>query len=469
MKNRLSVITMLLVLSLFLFSTEIVMSQASDAAVLQEATKTPSEITSKADMLFPTVVFQGAELEAVLQFFAKTGEVNFVVDPGVTGTVNLNLREVTWGTALTSILNTFELVITQEGNTYRVQLVQDYRQKFVDEISYQETQKNLLPLVLRIIQLKYTDASTMSGIISKALSPRAKMVIDDRTNSLIINDINESFREVDSLITALDVEPMQVRITTKIVQIDKDFMEEFGVAWDISGGPRIMPEDGRQVGYPYPDGASYQRTDLTQPDDQYLHTGVFLPGAATQMGRFRWGIITGDYDLGVEISAQEADGRVKVIDGQEIVVLNNEQASIGSSQEIQVCHLDEAGNTVCEFVAANINLNVQPQITGDGRIIMPVDISRDSWTAGGGRESKHANTKVIIDNSQTLAIGAMTLQNVTESEKGVPVLRHIPLLGRLFNYNTKTEREYEIVLFITPEIISTIADDYGGVIYELHE
>ncbi len=391
----------------------------------------PSEVTDKSDKMFPKLVFQDADIDAVLQFFAEMGDINFVIDPPVTGKVNLKLYNVSWETGLTSILNTFDLVITRDANIFRIQKLVDYRKQITDMRDYNIKQKELLPLETKIISLNYADASSMVEILKQAMSDRGEIIIDTRTNSLIIKDIRENFPKIDSLALALDSETPQIRVSAKIISVDKNHIQELGIAWGASG------------------------SDI-QPDEQSVSIDV-APVKAVPMGSVKWGIVPGDYDIQAEISAMVSDNIGEIIDNPEIVTLDNQEASLKSGDQVPVSYVDEAGNIVTAYYNAGVELIVKPHITSENRIAMSVSITKNDYSPGESGQyiitERKAITNCIVDNHGALVIGGITTKGLTTTNSGVPVLKDLPILGRLFRYDSSDETNKELVIYITPHIV----------------
>ena len=401
----------------------------------------PGEISYKADKVFPKIVFQDADLRAVLQFFAEMGDVNFVLDPAVSGKVNLRLQDVSWETGLMSVLNTFDLIITKEGNTYRVLKLSDYRKQINDARTYDKKQKELLPLETKIIALNYADANSMVSIVQQAMSERGEVIVDSRTNSLIIKDIAESFPKIDSLTLMLDTETPQILVSAKIISVDKTFIQELGVAWGATGSG-------------------------IQPDEQTVSMDVKSPQPAGG-GVIQWGIVSGDYNINAQISAMVTDNNAEIVDNPEIVTLDNQTATLRSGDQVPVSFMDEAGNIITEYYNAGVELTVKPHVTSENRIALMVDVSKNEYTPGSAGQyiikERQATTNCIVDNHGSLVIGGISTEGVTTANSGVPVLKDLPILGRLFRYDSEDKSNKTLVIYVTPHIIvpeSESVDNY---------
>ncbi len=391
----------------------------------------PRNVTNQADKIFPKLIFQEADVKAVLQFFAETGNVNFVIDPAVSGKVNLKLYEISWETGLSSVLNTFDLVITRDGNIYRVQTLADYRKQITEARNYNKQQKELLPLETKIVELNYADASNMTEVLRQAMSDRGEIIVDSRTNSLIIKDIREVFPRIDSLTMALDTETPQIRVSAKIVNVDKNYIRQLGVVWGASGSG-------------------------IAPDNQNVSIDV-TPTSPAAMGRIKWGIISGDYNIDAQISAMVSDNVGEVVDNPEIVTLDNQEATLRSGDQVPVSVLDEAGNIVTIYYNAGVELTVKPHVTSSNRVAMDVKVTKNDYREGASGQyiiiEREAKTTCIVDNGGALVIGGISSKGLSTTNSGVPVLKDLPILGRLFRYDSQDKSNTELVVYITPHII----------------
>ncbi|MGC9314448.1 MAG: secretin N-terminal domain-containing protein, partial [bacterium] len=424
--------TIFIIASILILSTGVFAQKESVPFVLESEPTlvAPKDVTQHAGKLFPKLVFQEANIRAVLQFFAETGDVNFVIDPPVDAKVNLKLYDITWETGLTSILNTYELVITRDGNVFRVQNLEDYRQRITDARDYNKKQQELLPLETKIVVLNYADASNMTQVIQQAMSERGEIIVDSRTNSLIIKDIRETFPKIDSLTLALDTETPQIRVSAKIVNVDKNYIRQLGVQWGATG-------------------------NNVQPYDQSVGIDV-SPTTPPPMGSVRWGIVSGDYNINAEINAMVSDNVGEVVDNPEIVTLDNQEAKLKSGDQVPVSMLDEAGNIVTVYYNAGVELTVKPHVTSQNRVALDVKVTKNDYREGTSGQyiiiEREATTSCIVDNGGALVIGGISSKGVSKTNSGVPVLKDLPILGRLFRYDSTDKTDTELVIYITPHI-----------------
>lgn len=412
---------------------------------LEEGVTDANKISPHGDRVFPQIVFQAADIKAVVNFFAESGDINIIIDNRIQGTVDLKLRNVTWATAFQSIINTFGLTLIKEGNTYRAMRLSDYRKDILDERDYQYSKQALIPRDTQIFTLSYADANAMADVLRGALTERGRLVVDGRTNSIVINDIPEIFARVESLIVFLDTETPQIRVSAKILNVDKELLDELGIAWEVGAG---VSQGIATTG----------RTGNIPPNDQYVSLGVRAQeiGVADQLGAFRWGIVSGDYDIGASIAALTSNNRGRIVDNPEIVTLDNLEAEIMSGVKIPINTVDEAGNVVTTLYDVGVTLRVRPHITSQGRVSLELYIERNSYqpaTSGYSIVSRWAKTNVIIDDGGALVIGGLSTQDTKKLLRGVPVLKDLPVIGRLFRYEREQNSESELVIFVTPYTI----------------
>ncbi|HHS51047.1 MAG TPA: hypothetical protein ENN07_08030 [candidate division Zixibacteria bacterium] len=442
MKRRISIIAIVFAVMIVLFAQDI---DQTTLDRLEQGVTDASRISPHGDRVFPQIVFQSADIKAVINFFAETGDVNIIVDSRITGTVDLKLRDVTWATAFQSIINSFNLTLIQEGNTYRAMRLSDYRKDIIDERDFHREAQRLIPRDTRVFMLSNADANAMAEVLQGALTDGGRLVIDGRTNSVIVNDIPETFARIEELISRLDVETPQIRVSARILSVDKEHLNALGVSWEIGAGI--------SQGI-----ATQNRTGNIPPHDQYVSLGVRGQelGVVDQLGSFRWGIVSGDYDIGASIAALTSNNKGKIVDSPEIVTVDNVEAEIMSGVSIPINTVDEAGNVVTVFYDVGVSLKVKPHITSVGRVSLDLHIERNSYqpaATGYSIVSRWARTSVIVDDGGALIIGGLTTHDTKNVERGVPVLKDLPLIGRLFRYESESTSETELVIFVTPYTI----------------
>lgn len=379
---------------------------------------------------FSVLDFQAASLQAVFQFLAETGNINIIVDPAVKGTVTMRLKDISWQDVMDIILETYGLVGIKEKNYVRVMYKSDYFKSEVAERQYEEQKRELEELQMKILKINYATASEIASSVQGVLSSRGSVTVDQRTNSIIVRDIPQVFKKVEDLIAELDKPTKQIRISAKIMLIDSNYLNELGIRW---AAEKITTQPGGRV-------SAASEANLV----------------AAKLASFTWGVVSGEYDLVTSLAAIISNNKGQIIDHPEIITLDNKTATIYSGERIPINTLDEAGNVITVFYETGTKLEVTPHITSENRILMHLKPERSAYnpTAGGFTIiTRNAETNLLVGDKETVVIGGLTSQETQVAEKGVPLLKDIPLIGRLFRYNSKSVISKDLVIFITPEIL----------------
>jgi type IV pilus secretin PilQ/predicted competence protein len=408
--------------------------------------------------------FQGADLRAVLRTFSEISGLNIVIDPAVTGSVDVALRDVPWDQALDLILRANKLGYVVEGTIVRIAPLsvladeEAQRRKLADE--------QALAGQLRVLtkSLSYAKAEQLRDLLTKsALSQRGTVQVDPRTNTLIITDLADRLATASDLIASLDRPEPQVEIEARIVQTTKSYARKLGVQWGFNG--RVDPALGNTTALAFPNsgslggttgasvtGAPQQGTGSTAPNA--VNLGV--PGATTAVG-LALGSINGSFNLDVALSALETSGNGRILSTPRVSTQNNVEAEITQGTQIPIQTV--ANNTVTvTFKDAALTLKVTPQITAAGTVIMKIALENgqaDFTKAINGIppiNTQRASTQVLVSDGQTTVIGGIVLSTQQVQNDRTPGLGSIPLLRWLFKRDATTEDSSELLIFITPRI-----------------
>lgn len=380
---------------------------------------------------FDKLVFQDADIKAVFALLADTANVNIVVDPDLKVKVNLRLENVSWCQFYGLLLDLYNLrSVTKEGYFYVLSNDKYWTQRFgvIDNIN---KEKQLKKRETRIFRVENVPASQLVEPVQTAMSSNGKIVVDDASNSLIISDLPENFPAIEAMIDSLDVLGRQIEITCQIVQIDKSTLDELGVNW------QVQKVDG----------------ELTASANMNQVGGA---GAAASMGNFTWGIISGDYQFNMRLSAIISEGKGRVLDQPHIITMDNLQAEIFSGKQIPINTQDEAGNIITQMVSIGTRLTVTPRITKDDKITLELNVERSGYAyAAGGFEitTRSAKTTLNVKSGDIVVIGGLVTNEKQETDYGVPLIRDLPLIGRLFRFKSHTINTSVITIFITPTIL----------------
>lgn len=406
-------------------------------------------VFSQQDQVFNNLTFQHANIRAVFQFLAETGNLNIVVDPTVSGSITLQLKNISWQKVMDIILETFDLTSIPNQGYVRIMRTEDYQNELLSDREFLEKQKDLLDLETRVIKINNATADEVAPSVQPALSKRGQITVDQRSNSLIIKELPGNFPNVMALINSLDKETGQLKISGKYMLIDSDFMRELGVRWkaqQLEQDKDLVDVEKLPAAEKVTDG---ERMELFSETDL----------VATQLGQFRWGIISGNFNLEAQISAMTSNGKGRIIDHPEIITLDNMEAEIYSGEKVPIFTMTEAGNATATFYTTGTKLTVTPHITSEDRILMKLTCERSAFapSAAGGVTftilTKNANTNVLVSDGETIVIGGLTTQDTKTIESGVPFFKDLPLIGKLFKYNRETTTTADLVFFITPEIL----------------
>ena len=434
--------------------------------------------------------FQNIEVRALLQVIADFTNFNVVTSDTVTGTVTLRLKDVPWDQALDIIMQSKGLGVRKTGNVLWIAPKDELAAKEQVELEAKKKIAELEPLRTQSFQLNYTKAedvargltgqmqssSTGGGTqtqTSRILTPRGSVVWESRTNQLFVSDIPSKLEEIQALIAKIDIPVRQVLIEARIVEAEDTFGRTLGVklgAVDLRGltggipGYKLGGGNYVQIGGNYV-SASKQLGLMEEKIDVVETQMVNLPANASALGSQSAATIalslfspTANRLLNLELSALEADGKGKIVSSPRVITSDQTKAVIEQGEEIPYQVATSSGATSIQFKKASLRLEVTPQITPEGSVIMNLDVSKDSrgtlTTAGPAINTKHAQTQVLVENGGTVVIGGIFTQNDRTDVNKVPLLGDVPVLGHLFRNTTRVSNKTELLIFITPKIVT---------------
>ena len=411
--------------------------------------------------------FQNADLRAVLRTFAEISELNIVIDPQVDGAVDVSLTDVPWDQALDIILRSNQLGYVVDGAVVRIAPLAMLAEEQAQRRALAEEQALSGTLIVLTRTLSYARAADMVGLMTPLLSTRGTVQVDERTNTMIITDLQERLGPVDELLVTLDRAEPQVEIEARIIQAGRDFARAIGVQWGITG--RVAPDLGNTTPLTFPNrgGVSGRlgtqgpadRGDARALETENAGTAVNLAAeAATSAFGVTLGSVDGSMNLDIALSAAESDGQVKLLSHPRVTTQNNVTAEIVQGDQIPIQVVSNNTVTVT-FQDAALSLRVTPQITAADTVIMQIEIQNDF--ADFSREiqgippivTQRASTTVQVANGDTTVIGGIFESERNSSNSRVPLLHRIPLLGWLFKSRSERESTDELLIFLTPRII----------------
>jgi type IV pilus assembly protein PilQ len=404
---------------------------------------------------------QDADIEHVLRLISEVAGYDLILDQEVSGTISLKLDSVPWDQALDLVLMQKSLGMVQQGNILRVAPVQTL-QKEQEQIlkarrsslQAQKSKQDLAPLHTEYIQINYAKSPDLQKSVQKFLSDRGEISHDAKTNQLIVSDTAQAIDKVRSVVRKLDRAERQVLIEARLVYATDEFQRSMGIKW--GGGQSSTHSGGKYVSGIY--GSQGGTEPIADPDFSGYAVNLPIQGASTfGLGAF-FSKITGNemYTLDAKLDLGESQGQVNTISSPRVVTLNNQLAEITQGTKIATKNESESGGTTTEYVDATLKLAVTPQITPDNTLILELDISDDSPVTGGEDiETRSLQTRLFVDNDQTVVIGGVQQLNQSNVQDRVPGLARIPLLGWLFKNEYKTRTKRELLIFIRPHILQS--------------
>lgn len=395
-----------------------------------------------------------ADVKALLQQIAIATNKNVVVSSDVQGAITLRLNNVTADQAITAIVSAQGLSQRNNGGVITITALQQ-----------ESEQQALAPLQSRLIQINYAKASELANLLENGedsiLSSRGRVSFDERTNTLIVHDTQDRLRQLMPLMRKLDRPVQQVLIESRIVIARSDFSEELGVRFGASA------QSGRLTTSGSLNGADNIRGGIGfDPGSPSDRVNVNLP-VANPAGGVAFSLLGADYLIDLELSALQAEGRGEVISTPRLITANQRQASIEQGVEIPFFSASQNGTNV-QFRRAVLELNVRPQITPDGRVVLDLIVNKDSvgravptGIAEGSTaptiDTRQIQTQVLVKNGETIVLGGIQEYSRSDLETKVPFLGDLPILGNLFRSTSEGNDRAELLIFVTP----TIVDDRG--------
>ncbi|PZP35728.1 MAG: type IV pilus secretin PilQ [Roseateles depolymerans] len=454
--------------------------------------------------------FQNIEVRALLQVIADFTNFNVVTSDTVTGTVTLRLKDVPWDQALDIIMQAKGLGLKKSGNVLWIAPKEELATKEKLELEAKAAIAQLEPLRTQAFQLNYVKAQDIAngltgqnigssgsgsgsggssnsgsgtGTGTRILSPRGSVISESRTNQLFVSDIPSKLEEIQAMITKIDIPVRQVLIEARIVEANDTFGRALGVklgAQDLRGqqggipGYSVGGGNYVTIGNNY-NGVGYQTNQpgSTAPSNG-ASTGAYnnsqfvnlaantssdaFAGATAATVALSLFSATANRFLNLELSALESDGKGKIVSSPRVITADQVKALIEQGEELPYQVATSSGATSISFRKASLKLEVTPQITPEGSVILAVDINKDSrgtlTPQGYSINTKHVNTQVLVENGGTVVIGGIYTTDEAETVNKVPLLGDVPVLGNLFKNKTRTSSKTELLIFLTPKVVN---------------
>ena len=418
-----------------------------------------------------TLNFQDIDVRSVLQLLADTSGQNIVVSDSVNGNLTLRLQNVPWDQALDIVLRTKGLDKRRQDNVIIIGPTEELATREKAELAAHKEVQELSPTHTEFMQVNYAKVADLAKLIKTTntkdsmLSPRGSLSVDERTNTLLVQDTSDKLSDIRRLVQTLDVPVKQVLIEARIVIVSDTFERDLGARFGVStaqqNGPGgLLSVSGNGAGANSILGTGLGGASLTGTtlDNRYQ---VNTPAANTN-GSIGISLLGGSYLVDLELSAAQNEGKSETISSPRVITANQKQATIMQGVEIPYQESASSGATTTQFKDAVLKLKVTPLITPDNRVILDLDVSDDSvgqqvTSATGGSvpsiDTRQIITQVLVNDGQTVVLGGILDTTKSKSANKVPFFGDIPFLGALFRSTTDINNKTELLIFITPKIL----------------
>lgn len=401
--------------------------------------------------------FQDIQVRAVLQLIADYTGINMVTSDTVGGSITLRLQNVPWDQALDIILRTKGLDKRQNGNVMLIAPADEIAARERLTLESQKQQEELVQLRSEFIQINYAKATEIATLLKAKenvlLSDRGQVSVDDRTNTLLVQDTPRKLDELRNMIRTLDIPVRQVLIESRIVVANDDFSRELGVRFGVSDKNSQSGLSGT-----LPGAESMRNTGTANLLDR-LNVNMPVQAAAGSLG-FQITSLTDGTILDLELSALEAEGKGEVISSPRVLTSNQRESYIEAGTEIPYLQSSSAGNTNVTFKKAVLGLTVKPQITPDDNVILDLTVTKDSrgeeTIRGPAINTNKVGTQVLVRNGQTVVLGGIYEEETGNNVRKVPFLGDLPGIGFLFRTTENLAKKKELMVFVTPKIVKDL-------------
>ena len=434
----------------------------------KEVEERKNEFTYVGDRI--SLNFQDIEIRAVLQLIADFTELNLVASDTVQGRITLRLQNVPWDQALELVLKTKGLDKRQIGNVLMVAPAAEIAERERQQIEANKQIAELAPLQSEFVRIRYANAANVVELFQAGseeggslISPRGSVIVEPRTNSLIITETAPKLAEIRGLIELVDIPIRQVMIEARIVIAQSDATKNLGIEW---GGAYLNTNNDNITSV---SGNTDNVVNLNQSVINGTQPQVDYPGAllvdlgVTRSSGFAVGFTSGDLFLTAELSALEAAGEGEVVSQPKVITGDKQQASIKSGTEVPYQESSASGETTTSFKDAVLSLEVTPNITPDDRIMLELQVNQDSIgelvpSGQGGFipsiDTTQLNTQVLVGNGETVVLGGVFKTEDIESVNKVPFFGDLPYIGAFFRNESTSSKKTETLIFITPRILA---------------
>jgi type IV pilus assembly protein PilQ len=392
-----------------------------------------------------SLTLKDADIKDVLRTFADLTGLNMAIDPGVSGSVTVDFVDVPWDQALDLILRQNNLTFILEGNVMRVGTVSRMAEEAAAQRTLEEADRLGVQHTTLSFKLSYARAQELSSLLTAIASPRARIIVDVRTNQIIVSEIPEYLRTMQNLITTVDIPSRQVMIEARIVESLRTYTQQYGFTWGFGGD--LDPALGTGTGLVFPNRIGFEGG----PFDFALGDNIFSLSLFDVLGTF---------DLDLALSAAETQGYAKVVSAPRVTTQDNTAAQITSGFQIPYQTRINFTTTV-SYLDATLSLTVTPQITEAGTVIMEISVQKNEpalglnivGAAGTPLTTRQARTRLMVRDGGTAVIAGIFQSRDGDAQSRVPYVHNIPIIGNLFKSRDITTSHDELLIFITPRIV----------------
>jgi type IV pilus assembly protein PilQ len=419
-----------------------------------------------------SVDFQEADLHAVFRLLAEVGNINIVVSEKVKGTITLKVKQVPWDKLLDIILANHGLAMMKLGNVIRIAPLDEIKvesDRYKDYLTSLKDIQERGPLITKTFQLKYVKGDVIVNKIKEIVTGEGKITFEPNSNIIIVKDTEKNLAEIEKIIKEVDKPTKQVLIEARIVEMQDTYAHRLGIRWGGSaykgsehtifgvGGSPTVSSGSASYTYPGGFGPGNSTVSVSIPAGTLVDLGT---AGTTNIG-FAFGHIGKSVLLlDAELSALESKGIARIFARPKILTLDNQDAEIKQGYKIPYLQLSQYGVATTQFIDAVLRLKVTPHVTPDNRINLDIEIEKS--TPDWGRVvngvpavlTRSAKTRVLINSGETLVIGGIKTDDIGDSVDSVPGLSNVPGLGELFKRKEKTADKTELMVFITPKVVS---------------
>ncbi|WP_122055142.1 type IV pilus secretin PilQ [Vibrio sp. Evd11] len=432
--------------------------------VIDEATKEKSVLEKEGKLI--SINFQDIPVRNVLQLIADYNDFNLVVSDSVAGNLTLRLDGVPWQQVLDIILQVKGLDKRVDGNVILVAPKAELDLREQQALEKSRLEEELGELKSEIIKINFAKATDIADMIGgegavSMLSERGSITIDERTNSLLIRELEENIAVIRGIIESLDIPVKQVQIEARIVTVTEGNLDELGVRWGVSSTNGSFTVGGSIEGNHPSAITPYDDDSGSSVIDDYLNVNLGATSPNASSIAFQVAKLGSDTLLDLELSALQQESKAEIISSPRLITTNKKPAYIEQGTEIPYLESSSSGATSVAFKKAVLSLKVTPQITPDNRLVLDLSVTQDRpgqvVKTGTGEavaiDTQRIGTQVLVNNGETVVLGGIFQHSVSSTVDKVPLLGDLPVLGALFRRSYENVGKSELLIFVTPKVV----------------